>query len=131
MNLSYKDKSNFLLGLIILIRKDNFIHKNERELILEFGEYLGFEKEFYQPVVDSFLLRENINDDPPQFSSEEVTMHFFDNAIKMAFVDDYFHTKELVWLKKVAKENKIPFEELNKKIDKYLELYPDKKSALS
>jgi len=130
MVFSHKDKSNFLKGLLVLIRKDNFIHKNERELMLEFGESLGFEKELYKPVVDSFLTKEKIDDSPPIFSDNKITLQFFEAAIRMAFVDDYFHVKELVWLKKVAKKNNISPDDLTKKIDVYLELYPEKKSSI-
>ena len=130
MQLSYKDTSNFLLGLLILIRKDNFIHQNERDLMLEFGDYLGFEKEIYKPVVDGFLSKKKINETPPKFSSEQITFHFLEEAIKMAFVDDYFHVAELKWLNEVAKNNNIALDEVKTRIDKYLELYPEKKSSL-
>jgi len=130
MQLSYKDTSNFLLGLLILIRKDNFIHQNERDLMVEFGEYLGFEKDIYKPVVDGFLSKKKINGTPPKFSSEQITFHFLEEAIKMAFVDDYFHVAELKWLNEVAKSNNISKAEVKTRIDKYLEMYPEKKSSL-
>jgi len=57
-------------------------------------------------------------------------LHFFEEAIKMAFVDNYFHVAELKWLKEVAYHNDVKLYEVENRIDKYLELYPEKRSAL-
>ena len=130
MKLSYIDTSNFLRGLLILIKKDNIIHEKEIELLNKFGEVLGFEEEFYKTAVKEFLTKRNIDSSIPKFSSNKVTIQFINDSIKMGFVDNYFHIKEIEWLYDVANKNKIPSTFLDKKIIRILKKYPEKKEQL-
>lgn len=120
MKLSYIDTSNYLRGLLVLIRKDKIVHKNEKQLMLEIGEKLGFKSEIYIKTVDEFLAKKNIDDTPPKFSSMKVSLRFIEEAISMAFIDNYFHLQEFSWLNDVAKVNKIPKEKVKEKIEKYM-----------
>ena len=120
MKLSYIDTSSYLRGLLILIRKDKIVHKNEKQLMLEIGEKLGFKSEIYIKTVDEFLAKKNIDDTPPKFSSMKVSLRFIEEAISMAFIDNYFHLQEFSWLNDVAKVNKIPKEKVKEKIEKYM-----------
>ncbi len=131
MKLSYIDTGNFLRSLLILIKKDNIIHKKEVELLKKIGNELGFEKEFYEKTVEEFLLKDKIDLSIPKFSSVKVTIKFIYDAIKMGFVDNYFHIKELEWLYDVATKNKIPSKFIDKKIIEYLRIYPEKKKELA
>lgn len=125
--LSYRDLSQYIRGLSILIKKDKVIHENEKKLILEFGLALGFEDKFYTQSVEEFLKKKNIDILPPKFSSQEIAKLFIYDAIKMAFIDDFFHKKELEWIYDIADENKIPREFVIKTIKEYWENYPSKK----
>ena len=120
MKLSYIDTSNYLRGLLVLIRKDKIVHKNEKQLMLEIGEKLGFKSEIYIKTVDEFLAKKNIDDTPPKFSSMKVSLRFIEEAISMAFIDNYFHLQEFSWLNEVAKVNKIPKEKVKEKIEQYM-----------
>lgn len=130
MNLSYIDTSNFLRGLLILIKKDNIIHEREIELLNKYGELLGLDKEFYRIILNEFLTKEKIDSSIPKFSSKKVTIQFVNDAINMGFVDSYFHIKEIEWLYKVANKNKIPSSFLDKKIIRVLKKYPEKADQL-
>jgi len=130
MKLSYIDTSNFLRSLLVLIKKDNIIHKNEVELLKKIGEELGFEKEFYEATVEEFLSKKKIDFSIPKFSSKKVTIKFIYDSIKMGFIDNYFHIKELEWLYDVAGKNKIPTKFVDKKLIEYLKKYPEKKNEL-
>ncbi len=130
MKLSYIDTSNFLRGLLILIKKDNIIHQKEVELLNKMGKQLGFDRAIYESAVNEFLLKKNIDSTVPKFSSLKVSIEFINDAIKMGFVDNYFHVKELEWLYEVAKKNKIPSAFIDKKLVKYIKKYPEKKEQL-
>ncbi len=130
MKLSYIDTSNFLRGLLILIKKDNIIHQKEVELLNKMGKQLGFDRDIYESAVNEFLLKKNIDSTVPKFSSLKVSIEFINDAIKMGFVDNYFHVKELEWLYEVAKKNKIPSAFIDKKLVKYIKKYPEKKEQL-
>lgn len=88
--------------------------------MLEIGEKLGFKSEIYIKTVDEFLAKKNIDDTPPKFSSMKVSLRFIEEAISMAFIDNYFHLQEFSWLNDVAKVNKIPKEKVKEKIEKYM-----------
>ncbi len=130
MKLSYIDTGNFLRGLLILIKKDNIIHQKEVELLNKMGKQLGFDREIYESAVNEFLLKKNIDSTVPRFSSLKVSIEFINDSIKMGFVDNYFHVKELEWLYEVAKKNKIPSSFVNKKLAKYIKKYPEKEGQL-
>jgi hypothetical protein len=131
MKLSYIDTSNFLRSLLVLIKKDNIIHAREVELLKSIGEELGFEKEFYEATVEEFLSKKKIDISIPKFSSQKVTIKFIYESIKMGFIDNYFHIKELEWLYEVAGKNKIPTNFVDKKLVEYLKKYPEKKKELA
>lgn len=120
LKLSYIDTSSYLRGLLILIRKDKIVHKNEKQLMLEIGEKLGFKSEIYEKTVNEFLSKKKIDETPPKFSSMKVSLRFIEEAISMAFIDNYFHLQEFSWLNEVAKVNKIPKEKVKEKIEQYM-----------
>lgn len=125
--LSYRDLSQYIRGLSILIKKDKVIHENEKKLILEFGLALGFEDKFYTQSVEEFLKKRNIDILPPRFSSSEIAKQFIFDAVKMAFIDDFFHKKELEWIYDIADENKIPRDFVIQTIKEYWKNFPNKK----
>jgi len=130
MNLSYIDTSNFLRGLLVLLKKDNIIHEKEIELLNKFRELLGLDEEYYEVVLNEFLTKKKIDSSIPKFSSKKVTIQFINDAINMGFVDSYFHIKEIEWLYEVANKNKIPSSFLDKKLIRLLKKYPEKEDQL-
>lgn len=107
MELTFKDKGDFLRGLLILIGKDNNIHEKERKAILEIGLRLGFEKKFCIDAVNDYLSNQYIDRSPPKFSSNEIAKYFLEEAFHIAKVDKDLHIAELKWLSEVAKKNHI------------------------
>lgn len=131
MKLSFSDTGSYLRGMLILIRRDNVIHKNETEFMNEILEKLGFDPETFQDILNNFLYEKSIDESVPKFSNKRATIKFILDAIEMSFVDNYFHIKELSWLNNVAVKNKIPKKFCEKKINRYLEKYPEKREALN
>ena len=107
MEFNYQDKGNYFRGLLILIGKDNIIEDVERAKILEIASRLGFDPKFCNDAVSEFLDNEFISNQPPKFSSTILTKGFLIDAISLSLVDNELHTEELLWLKNVAKKNKI------------------------
>ncbi len=131
MKLSFIDTGSYLRGMLILIRKDNVIHKNETELMDKILIKMGFDPEIFKDTLSKFLYGKLVDEVPPKFSSKRATIKFILDAIEMSFVDNYFHIKELGWLDEVAKRNGVPPKFCKKKINRYLEKYPEKKEALN
>lgn len=111
------DKSNYLKGLLLLIRKDRIVSEEEREIFMRIGNMLGFEKTFLRDSIQNILINEFIVDKPPKFSEQSIAEYFLVDAINLPFVDKSLNSIEMDWLKSVAFENKIPDEWLTKKLE--------------
>ena len=107
VELTFKDKGDFLRGLLILIGKDNNIHEKERKAILEIGLRLGFEKKFCVDAVNDFLSNQYIDKSSPKFSGIEIAKYFLEQAFHVAKVDKDLHVAEIKWLSEVAKKNHV------------------------
>lgn len=69
---SILDKSNYLRGLLILIKKDKNVWDHEMELFFEEGNSLGFEKDFCKDSLNNLLININIDPKPPVFFDKKI-----------------------------------------------------------
>ena len=113
MNINLKDKSLYLQGMFILIRKDSVISPEENEMVMHIGRVLQFSSEFYRETIQNLLQNEYIGQLTPVFSDVEFAKLFLRVGIKLAFADNQLHSKEYEWLKEVARRNKISDEWLS------------------
>ncbi len=105
MGITQVEKSNYYKGLLILIGKDRIIDSRERELMLEIGKILDFERRFCEAAIDDLLRNTHIADDPVTFTGREIAESFVRDAVGLALVDEELHPHELAWLKAVARAN--------------------------
>jgi hypothetical protein len=105
MRLSQVEKSHYYKGLLVLLRRDRIVHAREKDLMLQIGEILGFDKRFCESTIDELLSNTNITRDPVFFPDEIIKECFFRDALRLALVDGNFHPSELRWLRKVAHFN--------------------------
>ena len=98
-------KSLYYKGLLVLMRRDRIIHPLERNLMLQIGEILGFDKRFCEATISELLSNPNITREPILFSDERTKKCFCRDAARLAMVDGSFHPTELRWLRKVAQVN--------------------------
>lgn len=92
---------------MLLIRKDRHIHDKEINMMMRFGEILGFDKEFCEDAIKEVLDNKYIVDAPPQFSKPDIARYFIKDAFRLSLSDGQIHEKELAWLKAVAKTNRV------------------------
>ena len=114
MDISVIDGSSYFKGLLLLIRRDNKISKEEQSLITRIGKTLGFEKKFVENAVNEILDNKHISTDPPVFSTKELAEKFIKDGFTIAVSDKKIHPHEEAWLYTVANENKIEKELLIK-----------------
>lgn len=107
MNLTHQDKSNYLKGLLILIGKDKVIAEEERMLLSEMSNALGFDPKFCNDAIDELLENKYIIEEPPAFFNKKIAEAFIKDGIKIAFADKELHLYELNWLKAVSDKNGI------------------------
>lgn len=107
VKMTIEDKSNFLRGFLILIRKDQKIEKYEKKMALIIGKYFGFSESFCETAIEELLENEYISEEPPLFSNKAVARFFLDESFKI--MNHIHETKEveLEWLKKIAAANNL------------------------
>ena len=105
MKISLLDRSLYLKGLVLLIRKDRKIDTAERNMAVCVGKILGFEKKFSEKVIEELLDNKYIVDVPPHFSTSDIARCFIKDGLKLSFVDGQLHENELIWLKSIAETN--------------------------
>jgi len=107
MKISVPDASNYLKGLLLLIRKDRKISEEEHELMTRVGKNLGFEKSFVENAIQEILDNKYISPVPPEFSTREIAEKFIKDGLAIAFSDMEMHPDEEKWLLSVAARNNI------------------------
>jgi len=118
MELTLRDKSNYLKGLLIVAKKDNQLTEPEKKILRDIAVKLGFATDFYEDTLRSLLSNKYILEDPIKFSSRKVAESFVTDGLRLAFSDMMISEKEIGWLKATALENDLAdewFEERYKK----------------
>jgi hypothetical protein len=105
MKLSQEEKSHYYKGLLVLLRRDRIVDNREKDLMLQIGEILGFDKRFCEATISELLSNANITRDPVYFSDKTIKECFFRDAVRLALVDGNLHPSELRWLRRVAHVN--------------------------
>ena len=72
MNIGVIDRSNYLKGLLLLVRKDSRISDAEVRLTKRIGKALGFEHAFCDNAIREILENKYIVDVPPEFSAKKL-----------------------------------------------------------
>lgn len=107
MEMTCLDRSNYLRGLLLLVRQNNEVKDEEFCMIMKIGERLGFAHDFCNGALKDILDNEHIVDEPPKFSSKGVAEEFVKEGIKLAIVDNDLDLKELEWIDSVVRENEL------------------------
>ncbi len=120
MTMELIDRSNYLKGLLILIRRDKILTKTEKSLVIEAGVNLGFERRFCEVAVEELLENEYLSDSPPVFSNSELAEYFLHDAVKVALADKMMHIYELQWLIEFCEHNTLPASKVEELIKYYI-----------
>jgi len=110
MPLSQLERSKYYRGLLVLAGRDRVIDRRERELMLQIGGLLDFDRRFCEAAVDDLLRNSHIKTKPAVFSDLSTAECFLLDAIRLATVDREFHPNELAWLRSVAEANGLSIE---------------------
>jgi len=120
MKLTLIDRSSYFKGLLLLIKRDNLISENEKNIMVKIGKTLGFDKSFIEDAIKELMENKFITDDVPTFSNKFIAESFILDGLKVAFSDDEFTAEELEHLSKIANQNGIDKEWLMLLISKYI-----------
>jgi hypothetical protein len=117
MNIPLIERGEYYRGLLVLIRRDRFISEKERELMMQLGQALDFDRRFCENAIDDILKNPHIKDRPIRFSEKVIAEAFLKDAISLALADGELHPKELSWLQAIANANGLDDAWLSGQID--------------
>ena len=107
MEISVLDKSNYLKGLLIIAKKDKQLAEQEKKIIRQFAEKLGFAQDFYEDTLKSLLSNKYISEDPIIFSDKKIAESFITDGLTLAYSDNSIVGVEIEYIKSVATANQI------------------------
>ena len=107
MEISVLDKSNYLKGLLIIAKKDNQLAEQEKKIIRQFAERLGFAQDFYEDTLKSLLSNKYITEEPIIFSNKKIAESFITDGLALAHSDDSIVGVEIEYIRSIAIANQI------------------------
>ena len=107
MEMTYLDRSNYFRGLLLLIKNNSKVNKDEVNMIMRIGNRLGFACDFCKEALNDILDNEHIVELPPKFSNKRVAQGFIEESIELAVIDNDIDLKELEWIDSVIRENEM------------------------
>jgi hypothetical protein len=107
LTLTTIDKSKYFRGLLILIRKDHKVSVEEKELMMNVGTRLGFEKRFCETAINEILENEFIEDEAPIFSATSVAESFILDGLTLAISDSDLNPNEIDFLRATLNKNNL------------------------
>jgi hypothetical protein len=105
MRICLSDRSIYLKGFMLLIKKDREIHDAEKTVVMHLGANLGFDKKFCENTIRDIMSNQHIGDGPLTFSDPGVARCFIRDGIRLSLVDSQADEREIAWLRKVARVN--------------------------
>jgi hypothetical protein len=121
MELTQLDKSSYLKGLLIIVKKDERLTDFEKKFLKNIASKLGFASDFYESTIRSLLANKYIPENPIKFSEKTIAESFITDGIKLALKDNKLSDKELEWLMLTASENELSEDWFANKINKLKE----------
>ncbi|MCX6167721.1 MAG: hypothetical protein NTX65_00135 [Ignavibacteriales bacterium] len=115
------DKSNYLRGLLILIKRDRTINEIEKERIKELSKVLGFNGRFVENAVNELLDNEYLTENPPKFTNHILAEAFIKDALKIAFIDNVLNIYKLNWLSSFAIDNDLSKQWLFMELEQFID----------
>jgi len=103
-----QDRSHYFKGLLLLIKKDNKITEEERQLLMQVGELLQFNHEFCETTIEHLLENKHVDEFELKFSNRKWAKIFLKDGLRIAFADESLHINEYKWLEHVTRTNNIP-----------------------
>lgn len=119
MEISIIDKSNYLKGLLIVAKKDNQLAEQEKKIIRQCAEKLGFARDFYEYTLKSLLDNKYISEEPIIFSDKKIAESFVTEGLKLAHSDNSINGIEIDWLRSAAIKNNLGEKWFEEKIENF------------
>ncbi len=130
MDIPIIDRSNYLKGLFITAKLDGELNNQEKEILKEISDKLGFSRDFYEETVRNLMRNKYITEEKIKFSSKEIALSFIEDALTISIASGNLNEKEKHWLNQISEFNQIDSQELKNHFEK-IELALHQKSKVS
>jgi hypothetical protein len=105
MVLNALDKSNYLKGMLVLMKKRYTIEETIDRTVKYMTELLDFNQAIIDESIKALMTNNSIADDPPTFSDFQIAESFLKDGIHVVFLDGTLNFKQIDWLINTAKIN--------------------------
>ena len=105
MVLNALDKSNYLKGMLVLMKKRYTIEETIDRTVKYMTELLDFNQAIIDKSIKALMTNNSIVDDPPTFSDFQIAESFLKDGIHVVFLDGTLNFKQIDWLINTAKIN--------------------------
>ena len=117
MKINYRDKSNYLKGLLILAKRDKVLAESEEKIIKDIASRLGFSSDFYEYTLQYLIENQFLTEEPVQFSDQKIAQSFIADGFNLAYSDSHLDKREIDWLRETAIENNVNIDWFNNKLE--------------
>ncbi len=107
--ISYKDRSEFLRGFSVIIRKNNYCNSDEKTMFSIIGKHFGFEEEFCKESLEHLMINKYISEHPAVFTTKTVAEFFITDVAKIMVHTNSMTDASTEWLRKTTEANKVEF----------------------
>jgi len=123
MHLNVINKSNYIKGLLVLIKKKNTIEEPIKKSVKHITKILDFNQEFIDESMKGLMTNDFIVDDPPKFSDYQLAESFLKDSIHIAFSDGTLNFNQIEWLINTAKKNNLSDQWVFIELEEYFNRY--------
>ncbi len=101
------DRSNYLRGLLLLIKMDRNVWDHENFIFLDEAESLGFDKEFSMNALRELIINKYIDPSPPVFFDKKFAARLIIRGMYMINQNYKIHPEEIKFLISTARANNL------------------------
>ncbi|MCF6268328.1 MAG: hypothetical protein L3J41_01295 [Melioribacteraceae bacterium] len=110
LDVSLRDKAEYLRGLMIVLKIGNKLSNRERSYLLREAIILGYDETYCRKAMDELLINDYIRMNPAEFENEETCKLFIFHGIELASLNEDFLLSKNEWLLNVCLTNQIKYE---------------------
>jgi len=107
MDITLKDRGEFLRGFLVLVKKNKDISEFDKNMILVVGKYFGFAEDFCKEAIKNLMENEYLSEEPPTFSNPYIAEYFLVETYRILKQLHPLEHNEEHWFVATAERNKI------------------------
>lgn len=130
MSITEKDKSNYLMGFLILIRNEGSLATSNKNLVENLANILGYNHYFVEYSMTEIYENKNLIQNPPEFSNHIFAEIFIRDSMRLIFKNNILNLNAIRWLLEVTQRNNLSKQWFYLELENFLDNYnPDSNSS--